>query len=259
MIHEALKSDTNRIIRIIASLSSPREFQSPLIKEADAVEIRLDMITEPIGDALHTLRDSFDGPIVLTLRSSNEGGAYAGDTDGLWDRILPYLSLIDMVDLETRFQNHANAVKNHHKSVIASCHQNSMPSADEMQKLIQTLHGYGDIVKIAVQPQTQEDLLNLLKITADCPYPIIMSVTGTTYRYARPLLCLFGSLYTYCYIESATSPGQYNIREMQLLSHLLTPGFVDPWFEGRPARSGDVSGFIERFQDYNTHINLDNY
>ncbi|NLV25680.1 MAG: type I 3-dehydroquinate dehydratase [Methanomicrobiales archaeon] len=250
MIHDALKADSNRIIRIIASLSSPREFDSPMIKEADALEIRLDMITEPIDDALHNLRKSFDGPIILTIRSSDEGGAYAGGTEGLWDRLSPYLPDVDMVDLEIRFKDHAERLKNYEKTVIASCHQNYMPDSAELMKLMTTLHVFGDIVKIAVQPQNQEDLLTLLKITSECPYPVIMSVTGTIYRYARPLLCLFGSLYTYCYIESATSPGQYSIKEMQLLSHLLSPGFVDPWFEGRPVRSGDPSIFSRESQQH---------
>jgi 3-dehydroquinate dehydratase-1 len=250
MNSEALKSDSNRIIHIIASLSSPREFQSPLITEADALEVRLDMITEPIGDALHTLRTKFQGPIILTIRSSDEGGAYAGGPDSLWEKIEPHLSNIDMVDLEIRFRDYGQIMKDRNKKVIASCHQNRMPSDNEMKDLIEELHSFGDIVKIAVQPQSNDDLIRLLRITAECPYPIIMSVTGTLFRYARPILCLFGSQYTYCYIDSETSPGQYSIREMQLLAHLLTPGFVDPWFEGRPVRSGDVSGFIERAHSY---------
>lgn len=243
-------SDSNRKIHIIASLSSPREFDSPLVKEADALEIRLDLITEPIGDRLCTLRSLFHGPIILTVRSSDEGGAYAGGPAGLWEKIAPHLDYVDMVDLEIRFKEHAGQVKDNHKKVIASCHQNRMPDDGEMLALIEDLNSFGDIVKIAVQPQSNDDMLRLLKITSHCSYPIIMSVTGTLFRYARPLLCLFGSLYTYCYVDSATSPGQYNIREMQLLAHLLSPGFVDPWFEGRPVRSGDASGFIERVEEY---------
>lgn|GEM_PF-160849 len=250
MIHGALKADPNRIIKIIASLSSPREFESPLITEADALEIRLDMITEPIGERLHTLRSSFNGPVILTVRSSDEGGAYAGDALGLWEKIEPHLADIDMVDLEIRFRGLASKVKECNKTVIASCHQNRMPDDTEMNSLIEELHSFGDIIKIAVQPQSKDDMVCLLRKTAECPHPIIMSVTGTVFRYARPLLCLFGSLYTYCYINSETSPGQYSIREMQLLAHLLSPGFVDPWFEGRPVRSGDASGFIKRVQEY---------
>ena len=256
MTAEALKADPNRLIKIIASLSSTREVLSPQVSEADALEIRLDLITEPIEVALQTLRTNFQGPIILTIRSSDEGGAYAGGTDGLWTKIEPYLGLGDLVDLEIRFKEHAPQVKKHNKTIIASCHQNRMPDDDEMQALIEELHSFGDIVKIAVQPQSKEDVIRLLKITAACPFPIIMSVTGTVYRYARPLLCLFGSLYTYCYIHSETSPGQYSLREMELLAHLLSPGFVDPWFEGRPVRSGDASDYYERAEQYRKHLEI---
>ena len=208
------------------------------------------MITEPIGNALHLMRASFEGPIILTLRSSDEGGAYAGGTGALWDRIQPYLTDIDMVDLEIRFSEHAGMVRSNNKKVIASCHLNRMPEPDELASLMETLHEFGDIIKVAVQPQNHDDVLTLIKSTLHCPYPVITSVTGTLFRYTRPLLCLFGSLYTYCYIDSATSPGQYSIKEMHLLSHLLTPGFVDPWFEGRPVRSGDATEFIRRSQEY---------
>lgn len=254
MAFGSLKEDPNRLIKIIASLSSTREIISPQVSEADAVEIRLDLITEPVDDALQSLRNTFKGPIILTIRSSDEGGAYAGSANSLWSKIEHCLDYGDMVDLETRYKELAPLVKQHDKTIIASCHQNLMPDDGDLQNLIEELHTYGDIIKIAVQPKSKEDLLRLLKTTVSCPYPVIMSVTGTVYRYARPLLCLFGSLYTYCYIHSETSPGQYSLREMQLLSHLLSPGFVDPWFEGRPVRSGDVSGFYKRVEQYRKEL-----
>jgi 3-dehydroquinate dehydratase len=82
MPNAALKADPNRHIKIIASLSSTRELLSPLAPQADALEIRLDLITEPILEALQILRNTFEGPIILTIRSSEEGGAYAGGTFG---------------------------------------------------------------------------------------------------------------------------------------------------------------------------------
>ena len=243
---EFLKSDPNRIIKIIASLSNPREFEFPEIQDADALEIRLDLITEPIGKKINKLREKFKGPVILTLRSSNEGGAFAGGVSEFWERIEPHLNDVDHVDVEIQFSEVSPELKKRNKSIIASSHKNVMPSKEELRELIDQLQSYGDISKIAVQPQNNGDLLTLLTITSQSSKPVIMSVTGTVYRYARPLLCLFGSLYTYCYIGSETSPGQYSLREMQLLARLLTPGFVDPWFEGRPVRSGDASQFIEQ-------------
>jgi len=242
---EFLKTDPNRIIKIIASLSNPREFDFSEIQDADALEIRLDLITEPIEDKISKLRQNFVGPVILTLRSSNEGGAFAGGVSEFWERIEPHLGDVDYIDVEIQFKEISKELKNRNISIIASSHKNLMPSEEELRELIDQLQTYGDISKIAVQPQNNSDLLTLLTITSQSLKPVIMSVTGTTYRYARPLLCLFGSLYTYCYIGSETSPGQYSLREMQLLARLLTPGFVDPWFEGRPVRSGDASQFID--------------
>lgn len=246
---EFLKSDPNRIIKIIASLSNPREFDFSEIQDADALEIRLDLITEPIGDTISRLRQSFEGPIILTLRSSNEGGAFAGGVHEFWEKIEPHLDDVNYVDVELQFKEVTEDLKKRNIPIIASCHKNQMLSEEQLRELIEKLQAYGDISKIAVQPQNNADLLTLLTFSSQSSKPIIISVTGTTYRYARPLLCLFGSLYTYCYIGSETSPGQYSLREMQLLARLLTPGFVDPWFEGRPVRSGDASQYIERMKN----------
>ncbi len=239
-------SEPDRIIRIIASLSSPRQVVHPDLVFADAIEIRLDLITEPIGDLLADLRIRFTGPIILTVRSSDEGGAFAGDSAGYREQVTPFLPVATYIDLESKFRDLAPWVRENGAEVIASCHLNTMPSDRDLTYLTSDLRSFGDIPKIAVQPQNQEDLLRLLDFTCREQKPIIVSVTGERCRYARPLLALFGSLFTYCYVDSPTSPGQYSIREMQLLSRLLTPGTIDTWFEGRPVRSGGTGSFTRR-------------
>ena len=69
-----MADENTTIIQTVVSLSSPRQFESEQIKEADAVEIRLDLITEPIQEQLHLLSESLKKPIILTLRSSTEAG-----------------------------------------------------------------------------------------------------------------------------------------------------------------------------------------
>lgn len=239
-------NEPDRIIRIVASLSSPRQVTHPDLAYADAIEIRLDLITEPIGTLLADLKTRFTGPIILTIRSSGEGGAFAGDSAGYREQVIPFLPVASYIDLESRFRDLAPWVRENGAEVIASCHMNTMPSDRELADLIGDLRSFGDIPKIAVQPQNQEDLLRLLDFTCREQKPLIVSVTGEVCRYARPLLALFGSLFTYCYVDSPTSPGQYSIREMQLLSRLLTPGAIDTWFEGRPVRSGGSGSFTRR-------------
>lgn len=248
-----MEQDDKTIIQAVVSLSSPRQFDSDQIKDADAVEIRLDLITEPIEDRIHQLAASFQGPIILTLRSSDEGGAFAGNPATWMERLTPLLSLITIVDVEIRFREHASRLRDLGKTVIASCHRNEMLAPEELMDLYQELRSFGDIPKIAVQPQDTDDLLTLLWFTHTAPKPLIVSVTGTVCRYARPLLPLFGSLYTYCYIDSPTSPGQYSLREMRMLAHLLAPGVIDTWFEGRPVRSGDPSPFYRIADEIRQH------
>ncbi len=245
-----MNSDDNKLIHIIASLSSPRQFANPLLCYADAVEVRLDMITEPVGNLIFDLKQRMRCPIVLTLRSSDEGGAYAGKSDGYLEVLKNHIKYADYVDLEEKFSNLSSFVHENNAKVIASRHMNEMPDPAGLEKLARTLRSFGDIPKIAVQPKSRDDILTLLSFTnkESREGEVIVSVTGDVSRYARPLLALFGSLYTYCYIDSPTSPGQYSIKEMKELSLLLTPGEIDTWFEGRPVRSGNKSALLNNLR-----------
>ncbi|MFH0968842.1 MAG: type I 3-dehydroquinate dehydratase [Methanobacteriota archaeon] len=227
------------IVQIVASLSSIRQFSSDQLYEADAVEIRLDLIPELTVEQVEDLISTYQGPIILTLRSHEEGGAFTGSVDAWQSKITPFLHLVTMVDVEIRYKEFSGYLKDQGKTVIASCHKNEMLSQGELNTLYHVLRSFGDIPKIAVKPQDTADLLTLFQFTYSAGKPLIVSVTGTICRYARPLLPLFGSLYAYCYIDDPTSPGQYSLREMRILFQLLAPGIIDTWFEGRPDQPDD--------------------
>jgi 3-dehydroquinate dehydratase-1 len=236
-------SGNGSIVQIVVSLSSARQFFSDQIQDADVIEVRLDLIPDLTWEEMDKLASSFDGPIILTLRSREEGGAFSPDKEAWITRIIPFLSFVTLVDVEIRYKEHAGFLREAGKTVIASCHKNEMLSPEDLLSLYRELRLYGDIPKIAVQPQDTGDLLTLLQFTHTTGKPLIVSVTGTICRHARPLLPLFGSLYTYCYIDSPTSPGQYSLREMRLLYQLLAPGIMDTWFDGAPDQSKDPFPF----------------
>ena len=231
----------NSVIQTVASLCSPDQFDSDQIREASAVEIRLDLMRDLTKNRVEHLAETFHGPIILTLRSRAEGGEFDGDADSWMNRIIPFLPLVTMVDVEIRFREHACHLKDLGITVIASCHRNEMLSPAELDKLYLELRSFGDIPKIAVRPRDTSDLLTLLDFTHTAGKPVIISVTGIVCRYARPLLPLFGSLFTYCYIDKPTSPGQYSLQEMKILSRLLSPAIMDTWFDGKPECSGNSS------------------
>jgi 3-dehydroquinate dehydratase-1 len=217
--------------QIVASLSRKEQLFNPLILETDAIEIRLDLMPDLQVEDVEKSVSSYKGPVILTVRSSEEGGAFIGDPVR-WRRIItPFLPFASMVDVEIRYREHASWIQELGISVIASCHLFEMPSPHMMRNLLSELSSYGDIPKLAVHPENTSDLLDLLQFTHNAPKPLIVSVTGTSCRYARPILPLFGSLWTYCYIENPTSPGQYSPEEMRTLAHSLAPGIVDTWFD----------------------------
>jgi len=225
-----------RIIQAVASLSDPSQCRSDAIRDAFAVEIRLDLMPGVDPDCIRNLADSFSGPIILTLRSVEEGGRFCGDADTWMNTLTPYLAWVSMVDVEIRYSHHASRLREMGISVIASCHTNEMLPKEKLDELYTQLRSYGDIPKIAVQPSDTGDLLTLLEFTHTAAKPVIVSVTGVLCRYARPLLPLFGSLFTYCYIDNPTSPGQYSLDEMKILGTLLSPAIMDTWFDGKPHR-----------------------
>ncbi|HWQ65980.1 MAG TPA: type I 3-dehydroquinate dehydratase [Methanospirillum sp.] len=214
-------------IRVAVSLSKPGQVRSPLIIDTDAVEIRLDLFTEPIEEDLIFLKNHYHNPIILTLRSNQEGGMFTGNSVSWIERITPLLPYVTMVDVETGFSEHATLLRDMGKKIIASCHKNEMLLRQDLNLLAKDLKKFGDIAKIAVRPRNNADILTLLNFIEEIEKPIIVSVTGTGNRHARPLLALFGSLYTYSYIDNPTSPGQYSISELKHLGHLLSPGFPD--------------------------------
>ncbi len=222
------------IIQAVASLSEPSQCDPGLLTDAYAVEIRLDLMPDIPPARVDRLAGSFDGPIILTLRSVEEGGRFTGDEAAFIRATTPFLPYVTMVDVETRFQGDADRIREMGITIISSCHTDRMLTRQELETLCHRLRGYGDIPKIAVRPQDTADLLTLLSFTHAAAKPIIVSVTGVVCRSARPLLPLFGSLFTYCYIGTPTSPGQYSLEEMKCLSALLSPVIMDTWFDPSP-------------------------
>ena len=137
--------------------------------------------------------------------------------------MMPLVPLCDMVDIETAFKDHAPAVKNLGKEIIASLHSPSMPVPDELAGIEAMLRGYGYLPKIVVQPRNEEDILSLCSFTLKSPKPVITGIMGTRFRWARMLLPLFGSSYIYCHAGIPTADGQYHIRDARMIFRHLRP------------------------------------
>lgn len=198
----------------------------PLIKPAiaggaDVIEVRLDLTGHIPG---HFASETFSGlplPLIFTLRSAEEGGLFAGGADEWWEIIRPFLPFATYVDVESRFACHAPRLKAAGKTVIASHHTPSMPDPGTLAELESRLRSYGDIPKIVVSPASESDILSLLSFTLNAGKPVITSIMGTGFRYARLMLPLFGSYLIFCHCGQAASPGQYHLEEWKEFCTLL--------------------------------------
>lgn len=188
---------------------------------ADLIEIRLDL-TGNIPE--ETARDSFSNihvPLIFTIRSVREGGLFSGGMQEWWDTLLPCIPYATHIDIEEAFAPLVPRLKERGVSILSSVHTHSMPGARELTELDARLRSFGDIPKIVVAPGSANDVFSFLSFTHHAEKPIVTSIMGTEFRYARLLLPLFGSYLIYCHCGIAASPGQYHVREWREFCHLV--------------------------------------
>jgi 3-dehydroquinate dehydratase-1 len=138
-----------------------------------------------------------------------------------WEIAKPLLRYGDLVDVEMAYSSFSPEIHRLGKSIIASRHADTMPSAEELADLARDLRRYGDIPKIVVRPADERDLLTLLSFTLSAEKPICTGVQGEAYRYARVILPLFGSELAYTHAGTPAAQGQYSLGDFQKVQALL--------------------------------------
>lgn len=208
-------------MKIVGALTDPGLAVTAQRQGADLIELRLDLIEGDITGTISRCRKECPLPIIGTLRSAAEGGRYFGSADE-WIRLVrPLIPFVDYIDVEQRFSPYAPEIKAAGKTVIASFHTSEMPDLPGLFAIERDLRAYGDIVKIIVTPQTDEDVIELISFTHSIKKPLCTGVMGEHYRYARAVLALFGSELVYCHAGTPTASGQYSIGEFVTLMKLL--------------------------------------
>ena len=202
---------------------------------ADVVEWRIDWFENvfdfaKLEDVLKDLREVLeDMPILMTFRTSKEGGEKAIEDDVYADINIKaaQTGLVDMVDVEVFTGDeivkkiidgaHAAGVK-----VVASNHDFfKTPEKDDIVGRLRKMQDLGaDIPKIAVMPQNKKDVLTLLAATEEmaseyADRPIItmsMAGTGVISRLAGEV---FGSALTFGAAAKASAPGQMGVNDLK--------------------------------------------
>jgi 3-dehydroquinate dehydratase-1 len=193
---------------------------------ADIVEIRLDLLgirdADVAKDLVEEIVSSSDLKCIATNRLQSDGGRWEGPEEErifLLEEIIP---LVDGVDIELSAQESVRTrivekAKENGKAVIVSAHDFSKtPSVDEMKDILENaFEAGGDIAKLAVMPNSMQDVLDLLNVTSRMEKPVCTISMGELGKHTRVVAPCYGSVLTYGSVAEAVAPGQIRVDKVR--------------------------------------------
>lgn len=206
---------------------------------AGAAELRADLLADPaqVRAALTAVRVASSLPLLLTYRSTTEGGKGAGHSQGYEDYLASLLQLrpaVAAVDIEMACPASKALVaeaKAGGYDVVGSCHDfTATPSAAQItQKLAQITAAGADITKVAYMPRTAQDVAALRHAAHDFAgaYPHQPLIAISMGQLGAPSRTDLVNCLTFATIAdgAASAPGQATI------------AYVRAWLENTPGTS----------------------
>lgn len=206
---------------------------------AGALELRADLLADPaqVRAALTAVRAASSLPLLLTYRSTTEGGKGAGHGQGYEDYLASLLQLrpaVAAVDIEMACPASKALVaeaKAGGYDVVGSCHDfTATPSAAQItQKLAQITAAGADITKVAYMPRTAQDVAALRHAAHDFAgaYPYQPLIAISMGQLGAPSRTDLANCLTFATIAdgAASAPGQATI------------AYVRAWLENTPGTS----------------------
>lgn len=201
---------------------------------ADVIEWRIDAFSDyknynEVREVFQTVAPYLQEKIFLyTFRTKKQGGYGEITGEELNDihDLAAEAGCVDFVDMEFfEEKNPAKKIRKLHKQglrVIASHHDfYETPSNEVMRMLLERMcAGNADIVKLAVMPNSMEDVLRLLSVTnsfknENPDTPIISMSMGKMGMISRLCGESFGSAVTFAAHKKASAPGQMEMTEVK--------------------------------------------
>ena len=212
-----------------------QQFQSFQGLPYDVIELRIDFYQEirnssSLKSVLQKLRSMTDLPILLTYRSSREGGQMQLSDEEYQTFVKQACEsqCIDLIDIELMsgntlvfqlveiaHQNDIKVVMSNHDFDKTTCFSDMMNRLEQMEIL------GADICKLAVMPITYKDVITLLNMTLEMSHklerPIVTMAMGKIGVISRITGELTGSSMTFASAGKISAPGQMNVIDMQVL------------------------------------------
>lgn len=200
----------------------------------DLVEWRVDYFEdigdiEKIKDVLYQIKELTQNiPVIFTCRHESEGGRCSLDPEIRYNMFREALATgaVDLLDVEMlNGEGYINSINRlidqYGKKMILSYHNFQKTPEEQfiVDKLIEGESLGADIVKVALMPNTSDDVLTLLSATSKAwktlGIPIITMAMGDLGKVSRIWGNAFGSEVTFASMSQASAPGQIEFGDLK--------------------------------------------
>lgn len=209
---------------IAAVITTPEVLVPELVKDADILELRIDMFERKVIDNLEEIIErakGLDKFLIATIRSQNEGGKRFIDDENrfsLFQKVIPHVDIIDIeLSSEKLLTRLMPIIKKNNKLLLLSYHNfEETPKDSVIEEIFLRAKKRGaDIVKIAVTAKDREDLIRMAQFTIRHRKDNIITISmGENGKPSRLLFPVLGSLVTYASITETSAPGQFSLEEV---------------------------------------------
>lgn len=198
-------------------------------RTADIVEWRADFLSaDEILEMAPKFFEKFkESKILFTLRTVREGGNIQV-SEKKYLHILKEILTYNPAYIDVEFFTHGPsfaALKDFRDKMVLSYHNFDEVPSDLTNRLIK-MHEEGTaFVKVAVMPERECDVLDLLQITRDMTLEygdhFISMAMGDLGRLSRISGYLTGSCWTFASLENSSAPGQISLKETEYILDIL--------------------------------------
>ncbi|BAC15198.1 3-dehydroquinate dehydratase [Oceanobacillus iheyensis HTE831] len=216
------------------------ELHSLILEEPDLIEWRLDYFdsisdTTEVLSTLKQLTSASSIPLLVTIRSEKEGGENIPLSEKEKVQLLLEVcenSSVEMVDYEVGndcvyVKQLREASRKYNKKLILSYHNfDYTPNRQVILKRLYQMEFYGaDIAKVAVMPQTKDDVLRLLELTKEAnesmDIPVVTMSMGALGSLSRIVGWAYGSIITFGLGVQSSAPGQVPIANLKRMIQMM--------------------------------------
>ena len=227
-----MSSDTEEIINEIKTL---------VAEGVEMIEWRVDAfsgikspnaVREVLEKLAPIVRDTI---LVFTFRSKEQGGQCSLPSEKVYDlhQVAAESKVVDFIDVEYFYTENADVeiyeLQKYGAKIITSHHDfHETPSSDVLYMLLEQMkHSNAEIVKMAMMPNSTEDVLRLLEETNHFHkrypnQPLITMAMGKMGVISRVSGETFGSCVTFGAGQNASAPGQIPMRDLKLILDSLS-------------------------------------